>query len=209
MNYENTPHPDVDAALTLEEAARFVGYTPNGFRSAMSRLNRSGKDLRAPARPGERARRYDPDKLRSWVNNGKPIPDVTPAPKPGANTITGIAVHAGGIWTATLPKIGATAVGRNLRALHQNASAAAAQALGTTADGINIKLEIIPPGDAGQRWTSTVEKKKKGQEMIAAAIEERQGIVADLKKANFTYEDIGMMLGISAPRARQLAAGTD
>lgn len=209
MTYENTPHPDIEAALTLEDAAALAGYTVAGFRTTMSKLNKAGNDLRAPARPGERARRYDADKLKAWIQGGKQVPDrlSSPAANPNATVIRAAAQHANGTWTATLEN-GGTAVGKNLRALHDNAAALAAQALGVGADQVSVQLDITPPGEVAQKWAETVEQKAKGQEMISAAIEERGRIVAALKRDNFTNDDIAAMLGISSQRVQQHSKGT-
>lgn len=209
MSYENAPH--TDTALTLEDAAALAGYTVNGFRTTMSKLNKAGNDLRAPARAGERARRYDEDKIKQWIQAGKPVPDpLSSRPSAGAREIPGTAQHVNGTWTATMPEFGngGTAVAKNLRALHENATALAAQHLGMQAEQISVQLDITAPGDAGARWAGTVEKKDQGQKMISEAIEERQTIIADLKAAGgFTNDDIAAMLGISPQRVQQLSNG--
>jgi hypothetical protein len=208
VTYKNTPHPDIDAALTLEDAAKLAGYSPNGFRTIMSRLNKAGHDLRAPARPGERARRYDADKLAAWIEGGKIIPArvTTPAPTEGGRIIQATATHSKETWTATLDT-GGTVVAKNLHTLQVNAAALAAQKLDVPADQVSVQLNITPPADIGERWAETVKEKQRGQEIISAAVEARHGIVADLKAANFTNDDIAAMLGISPQRVQQHSKG--
>lgn len=208
MTNNNTTHPDNDAALTLEDAAKKAGQTVNGFRTTMSRLNKAGHDLRAPARPGERARRYDADKLAAWIAGGKIVPArvQTPTPSEGGRIITATATHSNGTWTATLDT-GNTAIAKNLHTLQTNAAALAAQELNVPTDQVSVHLDITPPGDIGDRWAKTVEEKKRGQEIISAAVEARHGIVADLKADQFTNEDIAAMLGISVQRVQQHSKG--
>jgi hypothetical protein len=195
-----------DSALTLEEAAKKAGQTVNGFRTTMSRLNKAGHDLRAPARPGERARRYDPDKLADWIAGGKAVPAriTTPAPSEGGHIIQATATHANGIWAAAM-ETGGTAVAKTLHSLQANAAALAAQELNVPAEKVGVQLNIMPPADFGERWAETVREKQRGQEIISAAVEARHGIVADLKAGKFTNDDIAAMLGISVQRVQQLA----
>lgn len=199
MSHEN-------AALTLEEAAKKAGQTVNGFRTTMSRLNKAGHDLRAPARSGERARRYDPDKLAAWIAGGKAVPAriTTPAPFEGGHIVQATATHTNGTWTATL-STGGTAVAKNLHSLQANATALAAQELNVPAETVGVQLNITPPADIGERWAETVREKQRGRDIISAAVEARHGIVADLKAGMFTNDDIAAMLGISGQRVQQLA----
>lgn len=130
----------------------------------------------------------------------------TPEPSQDRHIITATATHTNGTWTATL-ETGSTAVAMNLHTLQTNATALAAQELDLPADQVSIQLNITPPGDIGERWEKTVAEKKRGQEIISASVESRHGIVADLKAAKFTNEDIAAMLGISAQRVQQHSKG--
>jgi hypothetical protein len=199
---------DIDAALTLEEAAKKAGYTVNGFRTTMSKLNKAGHDLRAPARAGERARRYDADKLKAWIEGGKVVPDrlKNTAPAKDARIIQATAKHTKETWTATL-ETGGTAVGKTLHALRANAAALAAQELDLPANQVSVQLDVTPPQEVAELWAQTVEEKTRGQELISAAIEKRHGIVAGLKDDGFTNDDIAAMLGISAQRVQQHTKG--
>lgn len=69
-------------ALSLKEAAQLAGMPASTFRQAMTRLNGTPSDLRTPHVPGERARRYDPQRLAEWIDRGKPLPKYTPMTVP-------------------------------------------------------------------------------------------------------------------------------
>lgn len=208
MTYENTPHPDIDATLTAEEAATKAGYTVGWFRTAMSKLNKAGNDLRAPARPGERARRYDVDKLNAWIEGGKIIPDGKGGDDAdAAHTIQGTAKHTNGTWTGTLES-GENVTGKTLRALQANAAALAAQGLDVPANQVRVQLDIETPGEAGERWAEAARKNEEGQRLIAQATEERHAVIAELRATGgFTQEDIATMLGISQQRVTQYLQG--
>jgi hypothetical protein len=207
VTYENTPNPEIDATLTAEEAAKKAGYTVGWFRTAMSKLNKAGNDLRAPARPGERARRYDVDKLNAWIEGGKIIPDGKGNDGDDARTVQGTAKHVNGAWSATL-ETGETATGKTLRALQGNASALAAQGLGLPANQVRVQLDVETPGDAGARWASAAQKNEQGLQLISQATEERHAVIAELRATGgFTQEDIASMLGISQQRVTQYLQG--
>lgn len=207
MTYENTPHPDIDAALTAEEGAKLAGLSVGGFKNAMSKLNRAGHDLRAPARPGERARRYDVDKLNAWIASGKTIPDAAGPADENAHTVQATAQHVNGTWTATL-ETGETATGKTIRALQSNAAALAAQAAGLPANQVRVQLDVKTPGNAGDRWADAAKKNDEGQKLLSQAAEERQAVIAELRATGgFTQEDIASMLGISQQRVTQYLQG--
>ena len=93
---------DSTNALTVEEAAKRVGMTLAYFRTTMTKLNNSGQDLRTPAQPGERARKYDPAKLDAWKAAGAKVPknDLSiPKAKPDAREIAATATRKGNHWT--------------------------------------------------------------------------------------------------------------
>lgn len=207
MMHENTPHPDIDTALTAEEGAKLAGLSVGGFKNAMSKLNKAGHDLRAPARPGERARRYDVDKLTAWINGGKPIPDPAGPANENARTVQATAQHVNGIWSATL-ETGETAAGKTVRALQSNAAALAAQVLGLPVNQVRVQLEVQTPGNAGSRWAEAARKNDEGQKLLSQAAEERHAVIAELRTSGgFTQEDIAAMLGISQQRVTQYLQG--
>lgn len=207
-SYQNVPLTDTPHALTADEAAKRVGRTPASFRTVMSKLNHSGRDLRTPAQPGERARRYDLDKLDAWVADGMPIPTDTnsiPTPKPDARTIHATATRTGTMWTVTMDEINQGTQTESLRNAHRIAHALAVQKTGLAPDEIIIELTFELPADAAGQWEEAKKKRVEAQEANALATKLSRQVVQDLQAQGCTLLDIGEMLGISPQRAQQLA----
>ncbi|MFK0005011.1 helix-turn-helix domain-containing protein [Paenarthrobacter sp. NPDC090522] len=208
MTYENTPHPDIDAALTAEDGAKLAGLSVGGFKNAMSKLNKAGHDLRAPAQPGIRARRYDVDKLTAWIEAGKTIPGAADPTDENTQAVQATAQHVNGIWSATL-ETGETVTGKTIRALQSNADALASQVLGLPANQVRVQFDIQAPGTAGDRWAEAARKNDEGQKLLSQATEERHAVIAELRTSGgFTQDDIAAILGISQQRVTQYLQGT-
>lgn len=191
-------------ALTAEEAAKLTGYTTAWFRTAMSKLNKAGHDLRTPKQPGERARRYDLDKVTAWIEDGKKIPNGKKADE-NATVIVATAEHVNGLWRATLAS-GEVATGKTLRVLQDNADAL----VSGTGEGevFRVQLEVNAPGQTAERWAAAAQKQEDGNKLIAQASEERQNLIAQLRATGgFIQEDIATMLGISQQRVTQHLQG--
>lgn len=206
--YENVPLTDTPHALTADEAAKHVGRTPAYFRVMMSKLNHSGRDLRTPAQPRERARKYDLDKLNAWAAEGMPIPTETntiPTPKPNARKIHATATRTGTMWTVTMDEINQGTQTENLRNAHRIAHALAVQKTGLPTDEITIILTTNLPTEAAKKWEEAKQKQAEAKTATALAAKLSRQVVQDLQAQGCTYLDIGEMLGISHQRAQQLA----
>lgn len=209
--FENVPLTTEPHALSVEDAAARAGRAVPYFRTIMSKLNNAGRDLRTPAQKGERARRYDLDKLDAWITEGQPIPEAAPSiPKPRADART---IHARATrnttrntWTITMDEINQGTETENLRNAHQTAHALAVEKLGVTPDQVTVKLTPELPTDAAERWqqAKTAHDEAAAAARHAAALSRQ--VVHELKTQGFKYQDIGELLGISHQRAQQLAA---
>lgn len=206
--YENVPLIDTPHALTADEAAKHVGRTPAYFRTIMSKLNHGGRDLRTPAQPGERARKYDLDKLTAWVTEGMPIPTETntiPTPKPNARKINATATRTGTTWTVTMDEIGQGTTTENLRNAHRIAHALAVKKTGLAPDEVTIALTFELPTETAHQWETAKQKQAEAKTATALAAKLSRQVVLDLQAQGLTYLDIGELLDISHQRAQQLA----
>lgn len=207
-SYENVPLTDTPHALTAEEAAQRVGRSPSYFRVTMSKLNHSGRDLRTPAQPGERARKYDLDKLDAWVADGMPVPAETntiPTPKPNARQIQATATRTPTGWTVTMDEINQGTHTENLRNAQRIAHALAVEKTGLAPDKITVNLTVNLPTDAATHWNEAKTKEAEAKTAAALAAKLSRQVVQDLQAQGCTLSDIGQMLGISNQRAQQLA----
>ena len=207
-SYENTPHADALNALTAEEAAQRVGRSPTYFRVIMSKLNHGGRDLRTPAQPKERARRYDLNKLDAWVADGMPVPTETntvPTPIPDARKINATATLTGNMWTVTLDEINQGTQTGNLRNAHRIVHALAVKKTGLAPDEVTIALTVELPTEAAKQWEEAKTKEAEAKTAATLAAKLSRQVVQDLQAQGCTYQDIGEMLGISHQRAQQLA----
>lgn len=204
--YENVP-AEIPIALSLDEAAQRVGMNPAYFRTTMTKLNAGGRDLRTPAQPGERARKYDVDKLDAWKAEGLPVPKDSlrvPQAKPGAREIAATATRKGSHWIVDLPEIGQGTQTENLRNAHRVSHALAVEKLGVSSDEVTVNLTIALPADAAQKWDEAKSREREAREAAALASNLSREVVRDLKAQGFTFQDIGEVLGISMQRAQQL-----
>ena len=195
-------------ALTAEEAAKRVGMTLAYFRTTMTKLNNSGQDLRTPAQPGERARKYDPAKLDAWKAAGAKVPknDLSiPKAKPDAREIAATATRKGNHWLVDLPEINQGTQTENLRNANRIAHALAVEKLGVAADEVTVKLSITMPADAAEKWEQAKAQEKEAREAATRAAQLSRQAVHELKAQGCTYQDIGDLLGITPQRAQQLA----
>lgn len=205
--YENVP-AEIPYALSIEDAAQRVGMKVAYFRTTMTKLNASGRDLRTPAQPGERARKYDIDKLDAWKAERMPVPKDSlriPQAKPGAHEITATATRKGSYWLVDLPEIGQGTQTENLRNAHRVSHALAVEKLGVSPDEVNVNLTIVLPADAARKWDEAKSREREAREAAALASSLSREVVRDLKGQGFTFQDIGEVLGISMQRAQQLS----
>lgn len=207
-SYENVPLTDTPHALTVEQAAERIGRTPAYFRTIMSKLNHGGRDLRTPAQPGERARRYDLDKLDAWVAEGMPVPAETttvPTPRPDARRIKATATRTGTMWTVTMDEINQGTETKDLRNAHRIAHALAVKKTGLAPDEVTIDLTFELPTEAAKKWEEAKAKEAEAKAATVLAAKLSRQVIQDLQAEGCTYQDIGEMLGISYQRAQQLA----
>lgn len=205
VSYENVPHPDIDATLDAETAAAIAGYSLRGFRTAMSRLNNTPHDLRAPKRVGERGRRYDADRLRAWLGSGKAFPDAAGAGSEASHTIHAVAEFSDGQWVADVPGAG-IAVGTSLRALSRNARVAGGKALGVDPDDVDVRLEAKVPDDATGLLRSSKDKESRAKALQEQARRDQQRAVALLLGRGWSQADVAHAFGISFQRVQQIVA---
>lgn len=203
MSYTTEPHPEIDGGIALEDAAKAAGLAPDSFAVTMSRLNKSGRDLRSPARPGERARRYDAEKLAAWISEGKPVPARRQAPAPGAKTVQGTAAHENGVWTARLES-GDTVKAKTITALRSAAQEKVAEKLALTTDQVDVQLTITAPQGVAEQWQEAADELAHAEALMQASKAKRLALVASLK-VTFTNDDIAAMLGLSPQRVHQLS----
>lgn len=206
-SYENVP-AEIPMALSIEEAAQRVGMKVAYFRTTMTKLNASGRDLRTPAQPGERARKYDVDKLDAWKAEGLPVPKDSlrvPQAKPGAREINATATRKGSHWLVDLPEIGQGTQTENLRNAQRVSHALAVEKLGVSPDEVSVNLSIVLPADAARKWEEAKSREREAREAAALASNLSREVVRDLKGQGFTFQDIGEVLGISMQRAQQLS----
>lgn len=195
--------------LTAEEAAERVGRTPAYFRVLMSKLNHGGRDLRAPAHPGERARRYDADKIDAWVAEGMPVPtkpNTIPTPKPDARKISATATRTGNMWTVNIEEINQGTQTESIRNAHRIAHALAVKKTGLAPDEVTIELTVELPTETAHQWEKAKTKEMEAKATAALAAKLSRQVVQDLQAQGCTFHDIGEMLGISHQRAQQLAS---
>lgn len=208
--FENVPITTEPHALTVEEAATRAGRSVPYFRTVMSKLNNAGQDLRTPAQRGERARRYDLDKLDAWIAQGMPVPTAepaTPTPRADARTIHARAVrNTRNAWTVTMEEIGQGTETENLRNAQKIAHALAVETLRVEPDQVTITLTPELPTDAAEQWETAKTEQEAAKTAASRAAALSRQVVQDLKKQGCTYQDIGTLLGISHQRAQQLAA---
>ena len=204
--HENVP-AGVHTALTLEEAAQRVGMKTAYFRTTMTKLNAGGRDLRTPPKAGERARKYDVDKLDAWKAEGCPIPKDSlsiPKAKPGAREVTATATRKGPQWVVELPEIGQGTQTENLRNAHRISHALAVEKLGLAPDEVTVNLTINLPDDAAEKWNQAKEREREAREAAAEASTLSRQVVQDLKAQGLTLQDISELLGLSVQRVHQL-----
>lgn len=205
--YENVP-AEIPIALSLEEAAQRVGMNVAYFRTTMTKLNASGRDLRTPTQPGERARKYDIDKLDAWKAEGLTVPKDSlrvPRPKPGAREIAATVTRKGAYWIVDLPEISQGTQTDNLRNAHRISHALAVEKLGVDPDEVTVNLTINLPADAARKWDEAKAREREGREAAASAASISRQVVQDLKAQGITLQDIGELLGLSMQRAQQLS----
>lgn len=204
--YENVP-AGVPLALTLEEAAQRVGMKTAYFRTTMTKLNAGGRDLRTPPKAGERARRYDIDKLDAWKAEGCPVPKDAPGipkAKPGAREVTATATRKGAHWLVELPEINQGTQTENLRSAHRISHALAVEKLGLAPDEVTVNLQITLPDDAAEKWDRAKEREREAREAAADASALSRQVVQDLRGQGLTLQDISELLGLSPQRVHQL-----
>lgn len=209
--YENVPLVSEPHALTVEQAAARAGRAVPYFRTVMSKLNSAGRDLRTPAQPGERSRRYDLDKLNAWITEGMPVPAAEPAiptPRADARTIQARAVRntARNTWTVTMEEIGQGTETESLSKAQRVAHALAVEKLGVEPDQVTVTITPELPTDAAERWEQAKGEQEAAKAAASRAAALSRQVVQDLKAQGCTYQDIGNLLGISHQRAQQLAA---
>lgn len=209
--FENVPLTTEPHALSVEDAAARAGRAVPYFRTLMSKLNRAGRDLRTPAQPGERARRYDLDKLDAWIGEGQPVPEAAtsiPKPRSDARTIQARATRNTdrNTWTITMDEINQGTETQNLRNARQVAHTLAVERLGVDRDQVTVNLTPELPAAAAERWQQAKAAHDEAAAAASRAATLSRQVVQDLKALECTYQDIGDLLGISHQRAQQLTA---
>lgn len=196
----------MEATLSAIEAAKRAGMSPTYFRQVMSRLNNTSRDLRAPAAPGERARRYDPARLDQWVAAGRPAEvDEGEGDSPSGRTVRARAsrtLTAG--WDVEVEDLEAMIVARTLDQARNLVRQRAALSLGVAPEEITIDLEIVLEEPAAQtvREFEEIRAEVKALEERSAALQSQS--VRQLRGQGFTMAEIARVLGVSMQRVQQI-----
>ncbi|MGP5165089.1 hypothetical protein [Arthrobacter rhombi] len=194
------------ATLSAIEAAERAGMSPTYFRQVMSRLNNTSRDLRAPAAPGERARRYDPARLDQWVAAGRPAEaDEADGDARSGQTVRARASRTlTGGWDVVAEGLDALVVARTLDQARNAVRQRSALALGIAPEEITIELEIILNELAAEtvREYEEIRAEVKALEERSAAL--RSQSVRQLREQGFTMAEIARVLGVSMQRVQQI-----
>ena len=205
MTFENVPFEDIPNTLTLEEAAKITGFSEAYFKSVMSGLNNTAGDIRAPRTPGERARRYDGDKLAQWIKAGKPQGGSYPH-TPGTTVIKGTASLGSNGWTGTIHEPPVTTAASKMPELRRSLAALAAEKLNVEVRDVVVELEIEPPFTARPHLERMRQISAQIDALTKESENERLAAVTKMRDAGLVHEEIAPILGLSTARITQLAS---
>lgn len=199
--------------LTLEQAANKAGIKPTYFRYLMSQLNGTNLDLRIPPEPGERARRYSPQKLAAWMKNGKPLPasERTSAPEESdAQThVAGTAVRTtnGNGWTVSVEDPSILVEANTLQRAWSLSRMKAAEKLGIELEELVVDVTVEFPAAQAAHFETGRQLAAEAEATRLKAEQHRLEGIRGLVKAGWRNNEIAAAMGMTPQRIQQLLAG--
>jgi hypothetical protein len=190
-----------EETLTAEQAAKEAGIAVVYFKKLMRELNNTPHDLRAPRQPGQRTRKYQAQKTRQWIKNGRPTGKNLPHPT-NTTTITTTTTHGPNGWTTTHQN--QTAIGRNLTELRRNLTALAAHQMGVAPEIVAVDLQIAIPEAAAPQFARLDAIAAEMEKLKAERDDQRQVAVFKMHELGLSNDDIAAVFGFTPPRIAQI-----
>ncbi|MGO4298451.1 helix-turn-helix domain-containing protein [Glutamicibacter sp. MCAF14] len=198
----------MNTRITPEEAAELANIPVTSFRQRMTRLNDTPNDLRAPKKPGERARSYDAKKVTQWIADGMPTktgPKNAPRPTAkNATTYTATATRSGHQISAHFAEIDLTVSARTATELEALAQQKIAERFKTTPAKVQINLKFELPTKAHEHLDQLTEAKEQFKEIHAKITQLQHDTAAALLAAGWSHAAIAEVLDVSSSRVYQI-----
>ncbi|WP_144662917.1 hypothetical protein [Paenarthrobacter nicotinovorans] len=207
MKFETAAAEETNLPLDVDQAAHRAGITVPSFRTLMSKINGTPADLRTPAKTGERARKYDLDKLDAWIRAGRPVGDSAAQEPQGPP----VHVAATATWTGTRWNIAAedpqtSVAAGDLKTAMRTVAEEAASLMGIPGRVV-LDLSFDVDAAARRKWSEAADLRARGEELQRQAAQKRREVVRALVETGMSLPDIGQVLGISYSRVQQINTG--
>lgn len=207
MTFETAPAEETNLPLDVDQAAARAGLTVPSFRTLMSKINGTPADLRTPPSAGERARRYDLDKLDAWIRAGRPVGDHTVHDTTGSGVhVPATATWTGTRWIVVVQDPQASAAAPDLKTAMRTVAEEVTSQRGTP-ERVVLDLSFDVDATARRKWSEATDLRARGEALQRQAAQKRREVVREFVETGMSLPDIGQVLGISYQRVQQINTG--